>query len=67
MEKTIGFRAVKHPPFVGAGYFDAVQTTVTGGDLSTGAMKGSTEELQFGTHYLSRPNKRALISCTSAT
>ena len=50
MEKTIGFRAVKHQSFVGAGYFDAVQTTVTGGNVSTGAMKGSTEELQFGTH-----------------
>ena len=50
MEKTIGFRAVKHQSFVGAGYFDAVQTTVTGGDSSTGAMKGSTEELQFGKH-----------------
>ena len=49
MEKNIGFRAVKHQSFVGAGYFDAVQTTVTGGDVSTGAMKGSTEELQFRT------------------
>jgi isocitrate lyase len=48
MEETIGFRAVKHQSFVGAGYFDTVQTTVTGGDVSTGAMKGSTEELQFG-------------------
>jgi isocitrate lyase len=50
MEKTMGFRAVKHQSFVGAGYFDAVQTTVTGGEVSTGAMKGSTEEQQFGTH-----------------
>ena len=48
MEETIGFRALKHQSFVGAGYFDTVQTTVTGGDVSTGAMKGSTEELQFG-------------------
>ncbi|MBL8062933.1 MAG: isocitrate lyase [Anaerolineales bacterium] len=47
MEKTMGFRAVKHQAFVGAGYFDAVQTTVTGGEISTGAMKGSTEEEQF--------------------
>jgi isocitrate lyase len=50
MEKTMGFRAVKHQSFVGAGYFDAVQTTVTGSDVSTSAMKGSTEEQQFGTH-----------------
>ena len=48
MEETIGFRALKHQSFVGAGYFDTVQTTVTGGDISTSAMKGSTEELQFG-------------------
>jgi isocitrate lyase len=32
---------------VGAGYFDAVQTTVNGGEVSTGAIKGSTEEEQF--------------------
>ncbi|MBV6450433.1 MAG: Isocitrate lyase 1 [Anaerolineales bacterium] len=47
MEKTMGFRAVKHQSFVGAGYFDAVQTTVTGSEVSTSAMKGSTEEAQF--------------------
>jgi len=50
MEKTMGFRAVKHQSFVGAGYFDLVQTTVTGAEVSTSAMKGSTEEQQFGTH-----------------
>jgi isocitrate lyase len=50
MEKTMGFRAVKHQSFVGAGYFDLVQTTVTGEEVSTGALKGSTEEQQFGTH-----------------
>jgi len=50
MEKNIGFRAVKHQSFVGAGYFDSVQTTVTGGEVSTGAMSGSTEEHQFGAH-----------------
>jgi isocitrate lyase len=43
----MGFRAIKHQSFVGAGYFDQVQTTVTGGDVSTAAMKGSTEEEQF--------------------
>ena len=50
MEKTMGFRAVKHQSFVGAGYFDAVQVTVTGSEVSTSAMKGSTEEQQFGVH-----------------
>lgn len=45
MEK--GFKAVKHQGFVGSGYFDAIQNTVTQGAASTGAMKGSTEEAQF--------------------
>ncbi len=49
MEREMGFRAVKHQSFVGAGYFDQVQVTVTGGDVSTAAMKGSTEEQQFTT------------------
>jgi isocitrate lyase len=47
MEREAGFRAIKHQSFVGAGYFDQVQTTVTGGEVSTAAMKGSTEEQQF--------------------
>ncbi len=42
-----GFKAVKHQAFVGTGYFDAVQNTVTGGLASTAALKGSTEEEQF--------------------
>ncbi len=47
MQREQGFRAVKHQAFVGAGYFDQVQITVTGGDVSTTALKGSTEEAQF--------------------
>ncbi len=47
MQREQGFRAVKHQAFVGAGYFDQVQVTVTGGDVSTSALKGSTEEAQF--------------------
>ncbi len=47
MEKDLGFRAIKHQRFVGAGYFDQVQMTVTGGEVSTAALKGSTEEQQF--------------------
>lgn len=42
-----GFRAVKHQSFVGTGYFDAVQTVVTCGNVSTKALAGSTEEEQF--------------------
>jgi isocitrate lyase len=47
MEKEFGFTAVKHQSFVGAGYFDEVQLTVTGGTSSTTALSGSTEEAQF--------------------
>ncbi len=42
-----GFRAAKHQAFVGTGYFDAVQTAISGGDTSTTAMAGSTETAQF--------------------
>lgn len=42
-----GYRAIKHQSFVGAGYFDEVQLTVSGGTASTAALKGSTEEEQF--------------------
>lgn len=42
-----GFRATKHQAFVGAGYFDQVQMVISGGDASTGAMAGSTENEQF--------------------
>ncbi|WP_299823221.1 isocitrate lyase [uncultured Pontibacter sp.] len=42
-----GFTAVKHQSFVGTGYFDAVQHTVTSGNASTAALVGSTEEEQF--------------------
>ena len=51
MEREMGFRAVKHQSFVGAGYFDQVQMAVTGGDVSTAALKGSTEEQQFSSGH----------------
>ena len=42
-----GFRSAKHQAFVGTGYFDAIQNTITQGNASTTAMQGSTEEEQF--------------------
>ncbi len=42
-----GYRAAKHQSFVGTGYFDAIQTTITSGSASTLALTGSTEEEQF--------------------
>ena len=47
MQREAGFRAIKHQSFVGAGYFDELQLTISGGDSSTVALKGSTEEEQF--------------------
>jgi isocitrate lyase len=42
-----GFSAVKHQREVGTGYFDAVTQTIQGGQSSTTALSGSTEEAQF--------------------
>jgi isocitrate lyase len=42
-----GYTATRHQREVGAGYFDLVATTVSGGESSTLALTGSTEEAQF--------------------
>jgi isocitrate lyase len=42
-----GFTAVKHQREVGTGYFDSVTQTIQGGQSSTTALRGSTEEEQF--------------------
>jgi malate synthase len=42
-----GYTAVKHQAEVGAGWFDNLLMTITGGTSSTAALKGSTEEGQF--------------------
>jgi isocitrate lyase len=47
LEHRYGYTAIKHQSFVGAGYFDEVLMAATGGQSSTAALKGSTEEAQF--------------------
>ena len=42
-----GYTAAKHQREVGTGYFDEVAQVITGGNASTLALKGSTEEEQF--------------------
>jgi len=42
-----GYTATRHQREAGAGYFDAVMEAVSGGQSSTLALKGSTEEAQF--------------------
>ena len=47
MERLNGYGAVKHQAFVGAGYYDEIQMAISGGNASTTALRGSTEEEQF--------------------
>jgi isocitrate lyase len=49
-----GYGAVRHQRFVGTGYFDLVSTTISGGETSTNAMEGSTEEEQFELEAVSK-------------
>ncbi|HXG76040.1 MAG TPA: isocitrate lyase [Gaiellaceae bacterium] len=42
-----GYTATRHQREVGAGYFDAVLEAISGGESSTLALRGSTEEAQF--------------------
>jgi isocitrate lyase len=42
-----GYTATRHQREVGAGYFDTVSTTISGGTASTLALDGSTESEQF--------------------
>ncbi|KAA6463067.1 isocitrate lyase [Acidobacteria bacterium AB60] len=46
-----GYGAVKHQRFVGTGYFDRLATVISGGETSTCALPGSTEEDQFEDPY----------------
>ena len=45
--EEFGYTATRHQREVGVGYFDAVLEAVSGGQSSTLALKGSTEEAQF--------------------
>src|SRR6516165_1930902 len=42
-----GYTATRHQREVGVGYFDAVAMTISGGQSSTTAFAGSTEQDQF--------------------
>ena len=45
--EKLGYTATRHQREVGAGYFDAVTQVIQGGESSTTALHGSTEEAQF--------------------
>ena len=42
-----GFSAVRHQREVGTGYFDKITSLISGGQSSTTALAGSTEQDQF--------------------
>jgi len=52
-----GYTATKHQREVGAGYFDSVAQAITAGTSSIVALKGSTEEEQFGEPIRTRPSR----------
>jgi isocitrate lyase len=45
--EKVGYQARRHQRFAGAGYFDQVARAIAGEKLSTAALSGSTEEIQF--------------------
>ncbi|MCB1113230.1 MAG: isocitrate lyase [Chlamydiia bacterium] len=47
LANELGYTAVKHQSYVGAGYFDEVTMVLSQGQSSTTALKGSTEEHDF--------------------
>jgi isocitrate lyase len=57
-----GYTATRHQREVGVGYFDAVATTISGGQSSTTAFAGSTEEDQFHDGAKPAPAKAAPAS-----
>ncbi|KAK6031648.1 putative malate synthase A [Ostertagia ostertagi] len=56
-----GYSAVKHQREVGTGYFDHISNAVTGGQSSTTALTGSTEEAQFHTATASSEDEEILM------
>jgi isocitrate lyase len=57
--EAVGYHATKHQRFVGTGYFDQVAQCVAGGQASTTALTGSTEEAQFAAPDARRPTRHA--------
>jgi isocitrate lyase len=45
--EKLGYRSAKHQSFVGTGYFDRVAQAISGSNISTTALRGSTEQEQF--------------------
>src|SRR3954465_10912614 len=61
-----GYTATRHQREVGAGYFDLVAQAVSGGESSTLALKGSTEEAQFSKHCAATRLHSLVLLCASS-
>ena len=48
--ESAGYTATRHQREVGTGYFDLVKQVLSGGESSTLALEGSTEQAQFRSH-----------------
>lgn len=57
--QSMGYTAVRHQREVGTGYFDQVLNTISGGQASTSALVGSTEEEQFSA--VKKPENKELV------
>lgn len=61
LAERMGYGAVKHQRFVGTGYFDDVANTISAGQSSLQALRGSTEEEQFESLTNPIPNNSEFI------
>lgn len=61
--QAIGYTAVRHQREVGTGYFDKVLNTISGGQASTSALVGSTEEEQFASEKKPEAKELVVASC----
>jgi isocitrate lyase len=59
--EALGYTAARHQREVGTGYFDKVLMTVTGGESSTAALHGSTENDQFHDETGKHPKSSAWV------
>lgn len=58
--KSQGYSATEHQGFVGTSYFDSIGEIISGGESSTSAMKGSTEEQQFKGNVVPSDNSNSI-------
>jgi isocitrate lyase len=60
VSRNYGYSAVRHQRFVGTGYFDQVQQVISGGQSSTAALAGSTENEQFSAPHVNGAERNTM-------